>query len=244
MGEVCDFNNIGNDDDESLFGKTHHVTTCYPDLAGRTCGTEEVMASDYVYTTHYNSYIYPYNEHLFHTHYPPAFLANTALVIQTALLQDPANFYDWYFPNQINIAPSSYNIGNFDSILHYWFGIDSCDAGTKYPGIHYGWHSDRYYQGPADLRDGVCSHYFDYWVLQFLNGNHYWLTKGNSLMESDSTQSYYTAYPGNYYLPDNYADVYVCSRMDTVTETISGTSFPCAFAACNFACNGSTNLDC
>jgi len=234
MTDVCDFN-IGNDDDESLYGKAHHVTTCYPDIAGRTCNTDETMTSDYVYTVHYDYQQYPYNEHAFHTHYPAAFLANTVAVIQTALLQDPANFYDFWFPNQIELHPGSYNIGNSDSIVHYWLGMDSCDCGSAYDGVHYGWHNTRPYQGPPDYREGSCTHYYDYWVLRFLDGNHFWTTLGNNWMENDPTQDYSTSYPGNFYLPEFYPTFYTCARLDTGPEV---DSTACAYNSCSFACNG------
>jgi len=241
MTDVCDFN-IGNDDDESLYGKAHHVTTCYPDLAGRTCNTDETMTSDYVYTAHYDITVYSWNQRAFHTHYPPAFLANTVAVIQTALLQDPVNFYEFVVPNTYTSesSPTSYNIGNSDSIVHYWFGMDSCDCGAYYDGLHYGWTNTHSYKGRVVDRVGICPHYFNYWVYKLILGNVYWPHYGSQWMENDPSQNYYTVFAGDYYFPTQDYGTYTCSRMDTYTSV----QFPCSFNGyCNYHCNGTTIPD-
>jgi hypothetical protein len=124
----CDMT-IGDDDDESLYGKAHHDSRCAPDAFGHTCDPLEVMASPDWYTALYDNIHNPFNGEAFYTPYPPVFLANTAIVIYQALQDDPYAMYKVY---NYEAGMQPYNIGSSLSLFWYWMGAPlACDWGKK-----------------------------------------------------------------------------------------------------------------
>jgi len=171
---LCDLT-IGDDDDESLFTKAHKDTRCAPDGYGQTCVPSEVMAypdttdypNDYVfngwYTIHPDWNFHLYNSEPFFTPYPPAFLANTAIILYQAIKDDPYKYENIYNPS---IGSVSYDIGSSASIYWHWLSNPlACDTGRKYNETtvsHYGFsYTQNYMRNPGTGVALYCNSYYD-----------------------------------------------------------------------------------
>lgn len=174
---------LDDDDDESLFTKAHRDQTCRPQF-GQTCEPFEVMAYSEQYSINPYANVRSYYGEPFFTHYPPVFLANTAVVIFQAYKDDPANF-DAFFDSSI-ISGKEYSIGNSKSIFWHWMhSLPPCDFGKKYSVTHWTFEPTRYYRGQPASAASNCNDYYEIMSSGFL-GNYWWTADFNPSFWSGS----------------------------------------------------------
>jgi len=164
--------NLEDDDDESLFTKAHQDQTCRP-VYGQTCEPLEVMAYSDSFSVNPFQTMRTYYGEPFFTHYPPVFLANTAVVIFQAFHDDPANFEKFFNPATLGLW--EYNIGNSKSIMWQWMhSLQACDFGKKYSVKHWTFSTTQYYRAIPSTTVQYCNQYMDFFVSDNFIGNYYW----------------------------------------------------------------------
>jgi len=156
-----------NEEDESLFGKAHHDTTCNPDYHdGQFCSCDYSWGTtqwdgcytdgNYPDTTRHSHPYYPdlditnYEPNTppeqLYTHWPYVPLALTFGVAAQSIMDDPNSFWTYgaAYPQ------SNYVVGENPNIVRQWMNnLNTCDFGYAYGTSYYGWGATALYGGGA-----------------------------------------------------------------------------------------------